>query len=676
MKFILYFILPIIIMFGLINYIWAIVRSKKKSSGKWNNWLYVILQILITVLYLAPCVAILGYCYYVYFKPTLFVDADWFYWSIAGYFAIILAVIIVGIILIRKQCDGYYKKDEVFMYAVKHRAIISFVGCAIAITGMIFGLINFGMYHFKVISMASEIEEYTNQKYLALDISDVDESINGYKITTSKECETLIVKGDPERIYKDIYIETYATNVSFEDFRIQSSMVTSTIKFNADTRLQLTGNCMVNGDIFFYKSADIDLLNSSLLGNLLFENESNILIDDNSTISGNIEFKNASQLMVDGEVSGELILGGNSSIDLLEKGLISGKITINESCNSVYFKGDKEKLVNVGQTSDNVQVKETKNIKINVEYLDRSNDFSFCIENISLTLDKPLEYIFEAKFSLTSIGEENIIKSLSGSTTFNTNDINISVDGKLAMFAPETGATNALFAKDILLSGEGECFFTAGNAKNLGECGGTAVTAKTLTCVGALNVTLVGGNGATGVTGVTGTTGYTGQKGNNESQGKDSVYGYNGRPGGPGGTGGIGGLGGAGGTALKLDSLPSVTELCELKLVGGVGGTGGRGGTGGCGGTGGAGGDDDYWSFIWIGDMSGGEGGAGGPGGEGGEGGSGGTGGFALIVQEKNVCDPLENVVLINGEKGTNGSKGYSGSTGSKGAHGDGGAGG
>ena len=64
-------------------------------------------------------------------------------------------------------------------------------------------------------------------------------------------------------------------------------------------------------------------------------------------------------------------------------------------------------------------------------------------------------------------------------------------------------------------------FFHAGNAKNLGECGGTAVTAKTLTCVGALNVTLVGGNGATGVTGVTGTTGYTGQKGNNESQGKN-----------------------------------------------------------------------------------------------------------------------------------------------------------
>ncbi len=593
--------IAIIAMFGLINYLNAVIRSIKKPKGICKTLLYVLMQIIVTVLYVVPVIALMGYCCIVYFKPALFLEAKWFNWSIAGYFAVILITVIVGIILIVKQCRGYYDKQNVFMYAVKHRVIISFIGCVLAIVGMIFGLINFGMCHFKVISTAPQIEQYTNQKYLALDISQVDGTINGYTVKTSEKCKTLIIKADPERVYEGINIDTYASEVVLEGLRLNSA----TASFNSVTHLKISGDSRIAGNISFMQKADISV-------------------------------------------------EGNSGL--------SGEISIADTCNTLNLKG--------------VYAEKTPGIDVGLTYLPRTNDFDLRVENLSLNLNHTLEYKSDSLLTLNSIGDSNVIKAARGEVTVDTKNINLKLDGNLEFYAPNSSGAGVMSAGNVSISGTGNCLFEAADGSYEGHSGGTAIAAKTLTCSGNLNISLVGGEGATGATGQTGTTGATGKKGNNESQGKDSVYGYDGRPGGQGGIGGEGGPGGAGGVALKCEAVPSVSDSCTLKLIGGDGGNGGQGGQGGRGGRGGDGGDDDRFSIFWIEDMSGGNGGTGGPGGEGGAGGFGGHGGHALVVNGESVETYNENIIQTNGQKGANGSKGSTGSTGYSGAHGDGGAGG
>ena len=214
------------------------------------------------------------------------------------------------------------------------------------------------------------------------------------------------------------------------------------------------------------------------------------------------------------------------------------------------------------------------------------------------------------------------------------------------------------------------------NSGNSGGAGNSGISTDSLSIAGTLSCYIYGGSGGNGKTGADGADGSNGKKGNNESQGKDSVYGYDGRPGEDGKTGQDGGDGGNGGNAIIVTKVPTIQHSVLLAVTSGNGGNGANGGNGGDGGRGGNGGDDDSWSFIWIGDMSGGNGGAGGKGGAGGSKGDGGASPSPVIIDGENATFVLTNTSEIRGQSGSDGLNGSKGTDGAKGSHGDAGAGG
>ena len=224
-----------------------------------------------------------------------------------------------------------------------------------------------------------------------------------------------------------------------------------------------------------------------------------------------------------------------------------------------------------------------------------------------------------------------------------------------------------------IYGGNGGDGYSAGNS---GGAGNSGISTDSLSIEGTFSCYVYGGNGGNGKTGADGADGSNGAKGNNESQGKDSVYGYDGRPGEDGKTGQDGGDGGNGGNAIILTKSPTIHHSVLLSLTSGNGGNGANGGNGGDGGRGGNGGDDDNWSFIWIGDMSGGNGGAGGKGGAGGSKGDGGASPSPIIIDGENATLDLTNISEIRGQSGSDGLNGNKGTDGAKGSHGDAGAGG
>ena len=209
-----------------------------------------------------------------------------------------------------------------------------------------------------------------------------------------------------------------------------------------------------------------------------------------------------------------------------------------------------------------------------------------------------------------------------------------------------------------------------------GENGMAGVIADSLSISGAFTCYLFGGDGGKGSIGIAGEKGSKGLKGNNESEGSHPTYGYKGHPGGNGKPGQKGGDGGNGASALIVMNAPAVEAEVKLFLTAGNGGNGGKGGCGGQGGDGGDGGDDDRFSFIWIGDMSGGSGGEGGQGGDGGPGGLGGTCASPIVINGQDASLNSTNATEINGTPGENGPKGDLGENGQKGSHGYAGAGG
>lgn len=221
--------------------------------------------------------------------------------------------------------------------------------------------------------------------------------------------------------------------------------------------------------------------------------------------------------------------------------------------------------------------------------------------------------------------------------------------------------------------GDGGDGYGAGNS---GGAGGVGVSAEFLSISGTFSCYIAGGTGGDGKTGAVGSAGTNGAKGNNESDGKDPTYGYDGRPGGAGSKGQDGGDGANGGVAVAVARELSVAHNVNLSVQSGDGGNGGNGGQGGKGGKGGDGGDDDKWSFLWIGDMSGGAGGKGGAGGAGGEKGLGGISPMPIFIKNVAASLGLSNVSENCGQSGSDGQTGAKGADGSNGAHGEEGAGG
>lgn len=224
-----------------------------------------------------------------------------------------------------------------------------------------------------------------------------------------------------------------------------------------------------------------------------------------------------------------------------------------------------------------------------------------------------------------------------------------------------------------IYGGNGGDGYSAGNS---GGAGNSGISTDSLSIAGTLSCYIFGGNGGDGKIGADGADGSNGAKGNNESQGKDSVYGYDGRPGEDGKTGQDGGDGGNGGNAIIVTKMPTIQHSVLLSMTSGNGGNGANGGNGGDGGRGGNGGDDDNWSFIWIGDMSGGNGGAGGKGGAGGSKGDGGSSPSPVVIDGVNATLDLANTSETRGQSGSDGLNGSKGIDGAKGSHGYAGAGG
>lgn len=669
-----------VLLVGAVNYIKAVIRDKKKVSGRQPQWLYILLQVLLTLSYLLPVVLVSAYSVIVIRQPEYFLGKEWFTWSVVGYFLLIAAAVIVGIVLISKKYNNShsYSSDQAFMYAVYHRAILSFFVCAVAIAGMIYGLTVFGKFQFKNVVSMSDVDQYYEYEYLALDLSEVDDTVNGYTLATSEQCKTLLLRGDNNREYKNFKIITKANKVVLKDMVIQGAGLAVTAC--EDIVLEIEKNSKILGNLRFEKNAEV-LLSGDVEGGVYFGGDTNVTIDG-GLLNCNAYFqKKADVKVVEGSSSGSFVFYGDSVIRFGEDGAFSGTVTYGAEASSTAFTFLTYEEEEVSAISESIvaSAEEKKNTTaktmLSVCFEERTDDFAMALKNVGLVLSEGLNYAFDSMLTLSAKGQSGL-ETLSTSV-IDTRHLEIDVAGMLTVTAPQSSnGLNAINANELIVKGDGTLNVTGGNATGQLATGGNAVHAKKLICQGSVKAILTGGNSGKGANGDMGDVGTPGAKGNNESQGKDSVYGYNGRPGGTGGKGEKGGQGITGGAALSLESVPVLSEECMLILNGGCGGTGGDGGTGGKGGRGGDGGDDDRWSFIWIGDMSSGEGGAGGAGGEGGDGGEGGAGGEGLLINGEVSNWSASNVEIVKGDIGSTGNKGPKGSKGDSGSHGDDGVGG
>lgn len=697
MEYLIPIAVSVILLIGIVNYLWAILRARQDKTGRWLGWLYLVIQIIITLAYLAPILLLIGYSLAVNLDPVRFLELEWFKNSVYIYFGTLAAFILLGIILLVKRSGNYYAVEKnIFMYSVRHRAILSFVLAAVAAVGMVFGTVSIDVYRDKAVLTASEIEKYTEQKYLSLDLSEVDSSINSYTVRTGEDCQTLVLKGDGERNYGELSIVTSAERVVLENISLDGGSIT----LCSSARLEVSGG-ELRGAVDFCADGELVMKGAELDGALSVVGDAKLELTS-SGIYGSLNAMGDLELSVsdDGEIEAECFLAGDNSILLAGGGLrgeafIGGDTQITVCGNSYFYfntlqvGSDAQSLKFIkaplptdgteggedGAESENGGEPSSENSDMpdsgfsELIFDEREGDFLFALDSIRISAKCALEYSAEGALSLSLKGEESAIAAAG----ISAGAVNITLDGGAKISA--IGGQHAVEAKTVSVNGNGSLEIVGGSNTYInGANGGDAIHAQTFTADGALEITLTGGNGAQGAQGAQGATGTTGQKGNNESQGKDSTYGYDGRPGGTGGTGGVGGVGGMGGAGLSLSELPTLSEGCTLTLNGGNGGKGGTGGTGGKGGKGGAGGDDDHFSIIWIGDMSGGEGGAGGSGGAGGPGGKGGAGGSSLLISGEQTV--LDGAVQTEGLDGAEGNTGSQGAKGDKGAHGDPGAGG
>lgn len=661
---------------GVINYLLAVVRAKKNGASVISNVFYIIAQVLISILYLLPVAAVLCYALYVYVKPLTFTEQDWFVKSLIGYFAVIVLIVILGVVFIKTRTYNVYSKDEAFMYAITPRAIISFVGCALGIALMIFGIMNVDMHRVKVVTEQSQIEQYADQKYLSLDISGLENPSDGFQIRTSEKCKTLIITSKPNFFYGRVEISTSAEKVVIDGLSCNNSSGNSVMVFNDEVDISFD-NCTINSiSLTFLRDGAFNLNSSKINGTLDFRGKTDLRLDSVSSCNCIAVFDDIAKISVGkGHLNGELTFKSDATVSTTLNGGVDCKVTVGSDCESLTLKGNKtSSSPKKDGGGPEVAVQE---IILDLTCQERTKDFLINLNNVDLTFKESFEAEFDGKVKIKSVGKNNKMLSENSSCLFDVKHLAISVDGKLNLKGVATDSNTATILSDsIYVNGKGDLFVYGADGADDGYGGGNAVVSKTMACEGVLNLYFYGGNGGVGRTGNQGYNGYKGAKGNNESQDKDPVYGYNGRPGGNGGKGYQGYQGGQGAAAVVLDSEPVFSDGCNLYFYGGNGGQGGRGGLGGRGGDGGDGGDDDQFSIFWIEDMSGGEGGPGGQGGEGGDGGIGGQGATSLIIGGSAYTIDSSAVTQTDGTVGANGQQGLKGSNGNKGAHGDGGAGG
>ena len=708
-----------ILLIGIVNYLWAIIRARQAKTGKWLGWLYLVLQILITFIYLAPILALIAYSIAVNLDPVQLVEQEWFTASIIIGFWALAAFTVAGIVFLVKRGGGYYERERnIFMYPVRHRAILTFVLSALAAVGLIFVNMNVDSYRDKVVLTADEIEKYTEQKYLSLDLSGIDSSIDSYTLETAESCETLVLKGDAERKYYGLSIVTSAERVVLENMRFGGGSITllsparlevvggelsANVDFCSDAELTVK-YASLNGELTAAKDAKIELTAATIKGALTVVGNSEITVSANSGISADLSLRGNGNITITGGsvLCNSGFVGGDAQITVYDSSFAYfDTLTVGGGSKSVKFikssefgdgvDGDAPSKDGVAASFLSASASETGGAAVfplglssfgfdstdsifsgfsELVFEEREGDFLVELNGLTLFTPCRWEYVNVGTLALRLCGEGAGISYMRG---ISADAVTIELDGDAVISAID--GAHAIVADDVSVTGNGSLEIVGGsNTSATGANGGDAVRAEAFSANGELEITLTGGNGAKGKIGATGATGTTGQKGNNERQGKDPVYGYDGRPGGIGGTGGVGGVGGTGGAGLSLYEMPTLSEDCILILNGGHGGIGGTGGTGGKGGTGGAGGDDDRFSFVWIGDMSGGEGGSGGSGGIGGPGGAGGVGGSSLLILGEYVA--LDGAVQTEGANAVAGSTGSQGATGDKGAHGDPGSGG
>ena len=144
LKVLLIVILSGLAIFGIINYLLAILRVRR-NSGSDANVLFVVTQILITLLYLVPSIAFLVADLLLIVNPAVILGWIHFGWVIALNIVLAIVGIVVNIILFGQGQDGYYDdEDNPFMSRIGHRAILSIIICVVSVVIMIVGLSSLG----------------------------------------------------------------------------------------------------------------------------------------------------------------------------------------------------------------------------------------------------------------------------------------------------------------------------------------------------------------------------------------------------------------------------------------------------------------------------------------------------------------------------------------------------
>ncbi len=631
-------IIPIIIvLLGILNHLKAMVKTMKDVDPYSNYpstvFIYFLMQTVMTILYLTPFVLLAGFCHFMFTNPTAFVNNKWTYIATGIYALILGGMVALGVVLLVKRHKLYIPMaDDIYLYVVRHRVIISFVCIALSVASLVMCYINLGKYNYKQVSSIEEVSAQLQNEYCALDLSALGKKINGCTLKTEPECEILTVKGD-KGDYQRLTVVTNAQSVNFYDLDV--SNMDLTLKQNATVKFE---NCNLGGK-FSFNGGNVEVVESTVNGSVTFSSDTTLLIED-SKFFANTTFD------------------ADSQVNLVGESKINGQITY----------GADAKETTLSNKEGSVAVKEIPH-EIDLSFEPRNQAFTLNLEDINLCFKNAINLSSSRSLNINNLGGKSDLRATNGNATITADRVNFNVEGELNVIAPTYGL-DCIVANTVRFGGSGNSLICANSAK-LDGVGGCAVRASVMACNDSISLILCGGNGYVGKTGEEGKNGANGKKGNNESQGKDTYYGYDGRPGAKGEDGKTGYQGGMGGTALCLENSPNVSKQCNVTLLGGYGGKGGKGGNGGNGGRGGDGGDDDKSNFLGIGDMSGGRGGYGGLGGNGGSGGKGGKGGCSLTVNGKEVDLKLSNVNQINGKVGELGESGKQGQKGANGAHGN-----
>lgn len=144
LKLLLIIVISAVAIFGIINYLLAILRVKR-NNGKEANWLFVITQILITILYIVPSALFFVADLMLIVYPTAILGWIHFGWVIALNVIFAIVGIVINVVLFCQGQDDYYDdEDNPFMSRIAHRSILSILMCVVSVVVMIIGLSTLG----------------------------------------------------------------------------------------------------------------------------------------------------------------------------------------------------------------------------------------------------------------------------------------------------------------------------------------------------------------------------------------------------------------------------------------------------------------------------------------------------------------------------------------------------